>query len=162
MSKCSSMHFSFEFLSFSLPDSIPVLSFSQHASHGSGISNLLESPRQSRLYIFNSHNGCSQLHTIVSLGFHGGTSLTHSLPHSLSFDTGKFHPWLKIQYNLIKADKSSFFLEYNPLVQIYLYQLYVFNGFLHCQSFFILELSLQTILALNSKICVPLFPKCWD
>jgi hypothetical protein len=46
-------------------------------------------------------------------------------------------------------------------IYIYIY-IYIYEtGFL-CIALAVLELALQTRLALNSEICLPLPPKCWD
>ena len=50
---------------------LPVSSSPWQVSHGSGISNILGSPRQSRLHLHS-------FSTMASLGLHAGTPLTHT------------------------------------------------------------------------------------
>ena len=165
---------------------LPVSSFLWQVSHGSSISWGMW--HNSGFTFTASHSGLSgspcrdtpatcltsadffslggrfhnHFHTIVSLSLQAGIPMAYTWPQQLYLDL-EADSWLESQNDMAEAAKFCCLLrlEHVSLVQSHLHQLYVFSGCLHCLSLADIELALQSRLALNSEICMPLSTECW-
>ena len=132
---------------------LPIISFPQLISHGSGISNTLESPRQSKVHFY------SFIQWPLSRTPFRNTYDTHLSPAVVLSSGGRFHnPFLLhlIQEPEPHAPNYKVILipglEHGILIQLYLYQISSLGSFLDCLSLVVLELDLWIRLALNLDI----------